>query len=74
VFDSAVVISFITASTKGLQNRSLNDALITFFNPFMLMGLAIIVISTLWFWYRMIKGCVVLNRDETVGDFFDASM
>ncbi|MDP3331540.1 MAG: hypothetical protein Q8S55_06040 [Methylococcaceae bacterium] len=69
-----VVISFITASTKGLQNRSLNDALITFFNPFMLMGLAIIVISTLWFWYRMIKGCVVLNRDETVGDFFDASM
>ncbi|MDO9204268.1 hypothetical protein [Methylotenera sp.] len=74
MFDSAVVISFITASTKGLQNRSLNDALIIFFNPFMLMGLAIIVISTLWFWYRMIKGFVVLNRDETVGDFFDASM
>lgn len=62
-----VVISFITASAKGLQNRSLNDALITFFNPFMLMGLAIIVISILWFWYRMIKGCVVLNRDEPVG-------
>lgn len=69
-----VVISFITASAKGLQNRSLNDALISFFNPFMMIGLAIIVISTLWFWYRMIKGCVVLSRDETVGDFFDVSM
>jgi len=69
-----VVVSFITASAKGLQNRSLNDALITFFNPFMLIGLAIIVISSLWFWYRMIKGCIVLSRDETVGDFFDASM
>jgi len=69
-----VVISFITASAKGLQNRSLNDALISFFNPFMLIGLAIIIISSLWFWYRMIKGCVVLSRNETVGDFFDASM
>lgn len=69
-----VVISFITASAKGLQNKLLDEALITFFNPFMLIGLAMIVISTLWFWYRMIKGCVVLNRDEPVGDFFDASM
>ncbi len=69
-----VVVSFITASAKGFQNRSLNDALISFFNPFMLIGLAIIVISSLWFWYRMIKGCIVLSRDETVGDFFDASM
>lgn len=66
--------SFIAASAKGLQNRSLNDAFITFFNPFTLIGLALLVISALWFWYRMIKGCVVLNRDEPVGDFFDASM
>ena len=52
-----LVVSFVTASAKGLQNRSLNDMLITFFNPFTLIGFAIIVIASLWFWYRMIKGC-----------------
>lgn len=69
-----LVVSFVTASAKGLQNRSLNDMLITFFNPFTLIGFAIIVIASLWFWYRMIKGCVVLNREEPIGDSYDAFM
>jgi uncharacterized membrane protein/predicted RNA-binding Zn-ribbon protein involved in translation (DUF1610 family) len=68
------VASLITASAKGIASNSLNEAITTFFNPFMLMGLALIVISALWFWYRMIKGCIVLNKNEPVGDFFDASM
>lgn len=61
-----VVVSFVTASVKGLQNHSLSDALTIFFNPFMLLGSAIIMISTIWFWYRMIKGCILLNRDDSL--------
>jgi uncharacterized membrane protein len=40
----------------------------------MLIGFAMFVIASLWFWYRVIKGCIVLNRDAPVGDFYDASM
>ena len=69
-----VIASFLTASAKGVQSRSLNEAIGSFFNPFMLIGFAMIVIVSLWFWYRVIKGCIVLNRDEPVGDFYDASM
>ncbi|HQO17064.1 MAG TPA: hypothetical protein PLG02_08890 [Methylotenera sp.] len=69
-----VIASFLTASAKGVQNRSLNEAIGSFFNPFMLIGFAMIVIVSLWFWYRVIKGCIVLNRDEPVGNFYDASM
>lgn len=68
------IASLITAGAKGVASNSLNEAITTFFNPFMLIGLALIVISALWFWYRMIKGCIVLNKNEPVGDFFDASM
>ena len=68
------VASLITAGAKGVASRSLNDAMTTFFNPFMLIGVGLIVISAFWFWFRMIKGCIVLSRDEPVGDFFDASM
>lgn len=69
-----VIASFLTASAKGLQARSLNEAIGSFFNPFMLIGFAMVVIASIWFWYRVIKGCIVLNRDEPVGDFYDASM